>query len=327
MDAAPLRIEPADRDESAGIRDELRRGGRMWEDVDLDRSLFLVCRDGGRRIGWVGLEVDGEGALLRSLYTEPASRKHGIGRRLVEAAEREAVRRGARVMVLFSTEAGGYFRALGYEEIPVPEAVATVPRTPQVLWYLDRPHLLDVEVTYRKPLEERAMPTLELETARLRLRPLALGDVDALARIWTDPEVSRLLLTRPRDRVEVEGRLRAMLEHARLWGMWAIELRDARELVGRCGFYPYAGEGALAGGPEPELAFFLAREQWGRGLATEAARAALDALRPHRPERVVALVHPENTASRRVLEKLGMRADRRVAVQGGEALLYAKRGR
>jgi N-acetylglutamate synthase-like GNAT family acetyltransferase len=152
MNAEALPIEPADRAEAAEIRDQLRRDGRMWEDVDLDRSLFFVCRDAGRRVGWVGLEVDGAGALLRSLYTDPAWRKRGIGRGLVKRAEREAVRRGARVMVLFSTDAGDYFRRLGYEEIPVPEAVATVPHTPQVLWYLDRPHLLDVEVTYRKVL-------------------------------------------------------------------------------------------------------------------------------------------------------------------------------
>jgi RimJ/RimL family protein N-acetyltransferase len=50
----------------------------------------------------------------------------------------------------------------------------------------------------------------------------------------------------------------------------------------------------------------------------------LDAFfRAHRPERVVALVHPGNAASRRVLEKLGMRAQRRVVVQGGEAMMYA----
>jgi len=152
MNAAPLPIEPADRAEVAEIRDQLRRDGRMWEDVDLDRSQFLVCRDAGRRVGWVGLEIDGRGALLRSLYTDPAWRKRGIGRRLVEAAEREAARRGARVMVLFSTEAGDYFRRLGYEEIPVQDAVATVHSTPQVLWYLPRPHLLAVEVTYRKLL-------------------------------------------------------------------------------------------------------------------------------------------------------------------------------
>jgi ribosomal-protein-alanine N-acetyltransferase len=161
-------------------------------------------------------------------------------------------------------------------------------------------------------------------TSRLRLRPLVPADVERLTEIWTDPEVSRLLLTRPRDRAEVEQRLAEMIEHARLFGMWALELRATGELIGRCGFYPYAGEGRLGGAPEPELAYLLAREQWGVGLASEAARAALDALfRRHQSARAVALVRPEHAASRRVLEKVGLREQRLVAAQGVEVALYA----
>jgi ribosomal-protein-alanine N-acetyltransferase len=105
--------------------------------------------------------------------------------------------------------------------------------------------------------------------------------------------------------------------------MWGSSPGDG-ELVGRCGFYPYTGDGAQAGGPEPELAFLLARERWGQGLATEAARAVLAALfAMHRPERAIALVDPRHVACRRVLEKIGMRAERRVVVAGAEAVLYA----
>jgi RimJ/RimL family protein N-acetyltransferase len=116
-----------------------------------------------------------------------------------------------------------------------------------------------------------------------------------------------------------------MLAHARRFGMWAIELRATGELIGRCGFYPYAGEGRLGEPPEPELAFLLAREHWGRGLASEAARAALDALfrRRERPPRAIALVRPEHAASRRVLEKVGMREERRIVVNGADVALYA----
>jgi len=160
-----------------------------------------------------------------------------------------------------------------------------------------------------------------LETPRLLLRPLEPGDLDRLTEIWTDPEVARLLLTQPRSRAEVAERLDAMLEHARCFGMWALALRASGELIGRCGFYPYAG---ADGRVEPELAYLLAREHWGAGLASEAARAALDALfRRHRPARAIALVRPEHAASRRVLEKVGMREERRVRVSGVEVALYA----
>jgi len=163
-----------------------------------------------------------------------------------------------------------------------------------------------------------------LETPRLLLRPLTPADLDRLTEIWTDPDVARLLLTRPRNGAEVAEKLSAMIEHARQFGMWGVVLRATGELIGRCGFYPYAGEGRLGEPPEPELAFLLAREHWGRGLASEAARAALDALfRRQRPARAIALVRPEHAASRRVLEKLGMREEGRVAVTEVEVALYA----
>jgi RimJ/RimL family protein N-acetyltransferase len=164
-----------------------------------------------------------------------------------------------------------------------------------------------------------------LDTPRLLLRPLALSDLDRLTEVWTDPAVARFLLTRPRSRAEVEEKLAAMLEHARVFGMWALELRATGELIGRCGFYPYAGEGRLGDALEPELAFLLARAHWGAGLASEAASAALDALfrRRERPARAIALVRPEHAASRRVLDKLGMREQRRVVVSGAEVALYA----
>ena len=162
------------------------------------------------------------------------------------------------------------------------------------------------------------------ETPRLRFRPPLAADLDRLVEIWTDPEVARLLLSKPGTRAEVEERLAAMIDHARRFGMWALELRATGELVGRCGFYPYTGEGRSGDAPEPELAYLLAREHWGVGLATEAARAALDALfRQHRPARAVALVRPEHAASRRVLEKVGMREERRVVASGVEMALYA----
>lgn len=339
--AAPP-VEVATRAEAAQIREQLRRDGRMWQDVDLERSRFLACREAGRRVGWVGVEVDGRAAILRSLFTDPAFRRRGIGRALVAAAEREAARQGAAAIVLFSTEAGGYFRALGYEELPVYEAMAAVWNAPQALWYRAHPGLLAVEVTYRKrlalepavpastepvpvrPAPGAGVPVEALETSRLRLRPLAAGDLDGLARIWTDPDVSRLLLSPPRDRAEVAERLGAMLEHARAFGMWALELRATRELAGRCGFYPYTGGDAPGGGPDPELAFLLAREHWGRGLASEAARAALAALLwTHPRTRAIALVRPEHAACRRVLEKVGMLEERRVSVGGVEVVRYA----
>jgi len=144
-------IVEANQAERSEIRDELRQIGRMmWEDLDPLNSRFWVCRDGVRRIAWVGLEMDGAKALLRSLYTAPQHRKLGIGRRLVQTAEDQAAALGANEVYLFSTGAGGFFQSLGYVEVPVSEAVAALRHTPQVLWYLARPDLLSAEVTFCK---------------------------------------------------------------------------------------------------------------------------------------------------------------------------------
>jgi RimJ/RimL family protein N-acetyltransferase len=51
-----------------------------------------------------------------------------------------------------------------------------------------------------------------VETPRLLLRPLALADLDRLTEIWTDPDLARLLLTRPRNGAEVAEKLSAMIE-------------------------------------------------------------------------------------------------------------------
>jgi amino-acid N-acetyltransferase len=103
-------------------------------------------------LAWVGIELEPPCALLRSLFTLPEHRKLGIAARLVRHAERVATARGARVMYLFSTGAGGFFQAQGYTEVGVGEAVAACRHVPQVEWYLERPSLLASEVSYRREL-------------------------------------------------------------------------------------------------------------------------------------------------------------------------------
>ena len=76
-----------------------------------------------------------------------------------------------------------------------------------------------------------------LETSRLRLRPLVPGDLDRLTATWTEPDVSRLLLTQLRNRAELAEKRGAMIEHARRFGMRDVEPRATGELIGRCGAF------------------------------------------------------------------------------------------
>ena len=151
----------------------------------------------------------------------------------------------------------------------------------------------------------------ELTTARLLLRGWTPQDAAVLEEIDADPEVSRYLGDRkgPPDFV---GRIeRHWAEHG--FGVWAVEARHP-PLAGR--FIGFVGLGHPTFMPElaarTEVAWRLARDCWGQGLATEAAIAtrahAFDTLGL---EELIAIVHPQNVRSQRVAEKLGMAGEAR----------------
>lgn len=140
-----------------------------------------------------------------------------------------------------------------------------------------------------------------LETERLLLRPYEPGDLDGMAAMFGDPEVTAHTLLGRRSRAETEAVLesyRAFLA-ARGYGMLAILDKATGTFLGEVGLF-VAPMGPLA------LRYALARPGWGKGFATEASAAVLDdsfdGLGLHR---VLAGVTPENTASLRVMDKLG----------------------
>ena len=106
--------------------------------------------------------------------------------------------------------------------------------------------------------------------------------------------------------------------HLRGYGMWAVEERETSGFVGRVGLhYP-------EGWPDREVAWALARPFWGRGYATEAARAALDeAFGRLRWSRVISLIDSANTRSVRLAERLGEHAAGEAVVRGHRVAVYA----
>jgi RimJ/RimL family protein N-acetyltransferase len=157
-----------------------------------------------------------------------------------------------------------------------------------------------------------------LETERLLLRPPRAEDLDEFVALYSDPEVMRFL-GGVRTREQTAERLAYMIRHWDGFGFGIRVLLDRRDVafVGRCGI-SYAH--ALG---DAELAYTLARRSWGQGLATEAARVTLeDAFSRLGLPRVVAYAEPDNTASRRVLLKLGMTPDGTAAINGRPALRY-----
>lgn len=143
-----------------------------------------------------------------------------------------------------------------------------------------------------------------LHTARLVLRPVREGDAVMLHDVWTerDPRVP------PHRRIDAEGRPTvADLEESirstppTTVGLLAVQLVKTGDVIGYCGLV----DSGRPGTGEPELVFELLRRHWGRGYATEASVAVMDWARSSGHERLWATVWDWNTASRRVLAKLG----------------------
>lgn len=145
-------------------------------------------------------------------------------------------------------------------------------------------------------------------TARLVLQRFTDGDVDALVGLGT-PEVVRYLGDEPWTASTARQSIGLWRQIEQRLGIttWAVRLRGSGKLIGTCGF---AGTNAawLRFDFVIEIGWTLGRPWWGRGLATEAARAALDVgLAAYPAERIVSKCHIDNLASERVMQRLGMR--------------------
>ena len=161
----------------------------------------------------------------------------------------------------------------------------------------------------------------ELETERLRLRMFTPGDSFDLASITRDPEVMRFIGEgRPISREETAANLNSIINAflRRGFGRWAVVHKETGRLIGYCGF---SANNVAAG---VELAYLLARPFWGRGLATEAARACLRyAFEKLKLPAVSAITRPGNLRSRRVMEQLGMKFLREEVYLSYDCVHYA----
>lgn len=146
---------------------------------------------------------------------------------------------------------------------------------------------------------------LPIETERLVVRPFAPdADAGAMVAVYCDPEVMRYIpggALAGFDQVREGLRLYERAQAKRGFSSWAITERGTGQPIGDVGFGVFQPTGDI------ELGYTLARSAWGRGLATEAARACLIAGMKHLDaERIIAVVDRENHRSQRVAERIGM---------------------
>jgi RimJ/RimL family protein N-acetyltransferase len=158
-----------------------------------------------------------------------------------------------------------------------------------------------------------------VETERLLLRAFRESDTDAYAEMLGDAEVMRFLGGRPLPRAEAWRNMAMVIGHwdLRGYGFWAVEERASGEMVGRVGCW------RPEGWPGLEVGWTLRRQFWGRGYATEAARASLEyAFTKLNQTHVISLIAPDNAASIRVAERLGERPEGEWEVFGTKLIIY-----
>lgn len=165
----------------------------------------------------------------------------------------------------------------------------------------------------------RRSPVQPLETQRLVLREMRSSDVESLHRLFSDPLLMRFwpVFTQAETEAWVAEAMRRYAQDG--FGLWAITIKGSDEAIGDCGLVRHEVDGAL----ETDIGWHVLRAFWGQGYATEAARASRDyAFAQLGVERLVAQIHPENHASRRVAEKISMRLLKEYHHWRGLRLLY-----
>jgi ribosomal-protein-alanine N-acetyltransferase len=160
----------------------------------------------------------------------------------------------------------------------------------------------------------------ELETERLRLRWFTYDDLPVMYLLSTDPDVIKYADNPAKDMDEVrqrmdEGQLYDYKKYG--YGRFAVELKETGKVIGFCGI-KYLQEIDL-----PEIGYRYLKEYWGKGIGTEAARVCVDFARTDlNIEKLIALIMPENIASIKLSEKLGMEQGPLIHIYGEDAYQY-----
>lgn len=164
----------------------------------------------------------------------------------------------------------------------------------------------------------------KIETARLLLRPYTLKDWDELAAILSDPEVMKYSPRGPIPQEKVkEVTLEILQSFFAHWqkhsfGVWAVVEKATLRLIGHCGL------NYLPNSSEVEVLYRLDRTYWHQGIATEATKASLRyGFEEAKLDRIVAITAPEHTASRRVMEKAGLKYEKNARFYNLDVVYYA----
>jgi RimJ/RimL family protein N-acetyltransferase len=164
----------------------------------------------------------------------------------------------------------------------------------------------------------RKTSAVSIETKRLLLCPLVPGDLDEFVALHDDPEVTRFIRRLERSKAKERLRLNEREWLERGHGMFAVRDRVSGRFLGRAGlkYWPQFDE--------TELGWALRRDAWGHGYATEAACACLDwGFESLDVSYLTAMIHPENKASIRLADRLGMSPLRDDVLLGDPVVVFS----
>lgn len=167
----------------------------------------------------------------------------------------------------------------------------------------------------------RRLAAREIETPRLLLRQFTPEDAEELYRIYSHPDLFKYMSN---DKPLVWEQTGAFIDSLNdnwkqhKFGVWAVVYKENQKLIGHCGLK------FLENTPEIQIGYLLLKQYWGRGLGTEAAAEALRfGFEVATLERIVAIAKPENIASRRVMEKIGMKYEKDAYYYDNDVVYYS----
>jgi len=154
--------------------------------------------------------------------------------------------------------------------------------------------------------------TTILETKRLLLRHLVMEDLDELFALYSDPEIRTYfpegVLTLEETKEELEWHMNGHPRHPEL-GLWATIHKETGKFIGRCGLLPWTIDDHL----EVEIAYLIDKAYWRQGFGAEAAKGILQyGFEELNLSRLICLIDPDNIASQKVAEKVGMALEKKV---------------
>ena len=168
------------------------------------------------------------------------------------------------------------------------------------------------------------MALYEIETQRLLLRQWRDGDWHGLQRAYGDPAVMSWIGAAPADLAATAAAVGRMSMHWRLlgYGMFAVEELASREIVGRVGLMLHPDW--PLDGPKVEVGWTMQRSSWGRGYATEGAKASLEfGFRILGLPQIFSMTRPDNARSRAVMDRSGLTQRGEIDFHGWKQVYYA----